>query len=596
MKIKKGKIFAVILIALAISAAAFFIFGQKPKIEYTTAKVVRGELTQTVSETGMVKSNNEIDLNFSTSGKIANILVDIGDKVKKDQVLAELDSSDLVLKAREAEANWRVAQANLAKLLAGATASELAVSQASVEQTKTAYISATNEAEKIKNTAEESILQAQKNLDDLSLTTGDTIASEQQTMKNYQAVALTVMDAKIPVAANGLDNINTILTDSDAKNFLGAGDKSLIDTTKNSYTKANTALTAAKASLSSAKSSQTSSNIGQALSDVANALNQTFTALKDCYSLLEVSMAGGSFTQTNLNTYKTNISTQQTYVTTGISAIQTAQNNLNDAANDLNNAISSAKDDLATAKVDGAQQIASAQTKVDNSNRAWQVAQAQLNQLKAGTRSQDLNLAQAQVSQAQAALELVKNQIGNNTIKAPMDGTITKKNYEAGEQSSSAKPVFSLLGVNNFAIEVDVSEADITKVAIGNPVKITLDAFGEDVKFHGQINFIEPAETVIQDVTYYKVKINFDGQDKNVKSGMTANADIGTAAKSNILIVPARAIIEKNGNGKFIRLLVNNKLKEAPVTIGLRGDNGLVEVVSGVNEGDNVVTYIKQSN
>jgi len=311
--------------------------------------------------------------------------------------------------------------------------------------------------------------------------------------------------------------------------------------------------------------------------------------------MLEVSLVGSSFTQTELDAYKTAISTQQTNVSTGITAVQTAQHNFNDAINNLNNAISAAKDALATAQVTGEQQITTAQAKADTSFMAWQLALAQLNQLKAGTHDQDISLARAQVSQAQAALDLINNQINNNIIKAPADGIVTKRNYEVGEQTSSAKAVFSLLGDNNFEIEIDVSEADINKVALHNAVEVTLDAFGEDVKFYGQVNFIEPAETVIQDVIYYKVKINFDGQGKNIKSGMTANANITTARRDGVLIMPARAIVERSGDGRFARLLVNKEMKEAPITIGLRGDNSLVEILSGVKEGDEVITYIKQN-
>ena len=594
MKIFRNKFF-IILALLIIAGGAYFVLRKKPTIEYITAKVTRGSLSQTVSETGAVKANQEIDLNFPNAGKITKIYAAVGDKVKPDQILAELDSSDLILKQQEAEANLRVAQANLAKLLAGATASELAVSQANVDQAKTVYVSAINEAEKIRNTASVNLAQKQKNLDDLSLTTGATITSQQQDVKNYQAVALTTLEAKIPVAANALDNINTILTDDDAKNYLGTGNTSLLTTTKNNYNQANTALAVTKTSLASAKLSQTSADINLALDNSTNVLNQVFSALKDCYSLLESSLAGGDFTQTSLNTYKTNISAQQTNVTTGISALQTAQNNLNDSINDLNNDISEAEDSSATAQASGDQQIAAAKAKVDNSYRAWQVAQAQLNQIKAGARVQDVNLNQAQVSQAQAALDLVKNQIANNFIKAPVAGTITKKNYEAGEQFALSRPVFSLLGANNFAIEVDVSESDIAKVSLNDPVEITLDAFGEDVKFAGLVKFIEPAETVIQDVIYYKVKINFDGRGKDIKSGMTANANITTAKKDNILIAPSRAVIKKNSNGKFVRLLIGQQITEVSVTIGLRGDNGLVEILTGLSEGDAVVTYIQQS-
>ena len=306
-------------------------------------------------------------------------------------------------------------------------------------------------------------------------------------------------------------------------------------------------------------------------------------------------MAGSNFTQTELDTYKTTVSTQQTNVSSGITAVQTAQNNLNDSINNLNNAIKTAQNTLAAAKVTGEQQIATAQAKVDTYYKSWLVSEAQLNQLKAGSRSQDISLAQAQVSQSQASLDLVRKQINDNSIKAPVDGTITKKNYEIGEQYSVANPIFSLLGINNFEIEVDISEADINKVAVNDPVEITLDAFGEDIKFTGQVNFIEPAETVIQDVIYYKVKIDFDGQGNDVKSGMTANTNITTAKKDNVLIAPLRVVIEKNGSGKFARLLVGQEIKEVPVTIGLRGDDGLAEILSGLNENDLVVTYIQQS-
>lgn len=593
MKVLKYK-YLMILVLIGAAAAAYFIFNKKPAADYVTAAITRGSLIQTVSQTGTVKAIAEIDLNFPVAGKISKIYASVGDKIKKDQTLAELDSSDLALKKREAEANLRVAQANLAKLLAGTAASELAVGQANADQAKNAYTAAVNEAEKIKNVHSLNVAQAQKNLDNLYLTSGDIISSEQQAIKNYQTEALNAIGFKITVAANALDNINTILTDSDAKNFLGASDNSLIAAVKDNYSEANAALAVAKADLPPAKLSRSNSDINSALNSAIFSLSQTFSALKHAYSLLEATIAGGNFTQTNLNTYKTNISAQQTNVTSGISALQTAQSNLNDALNDLNNEISSAKDDLATAQANSSEKIAAANAKVDNSYRLYQVALAQLSQLKAGARVQDINLNQAQISQAQAALDLVKNQIANNIIKAPADGVITKKNYEAGEQSSPAKPVFSLLSSNNFEIEVDVSEADITKVVLNNPVEITLDAFGPDIKFSGRVNFIEPAETIIQDVVYYKVKINFDGNNLAVKSGMTANANINTAKKDDVITMPSRAMIEKDG-GKYARQLLNGQIRETPITIGLRGDNGLVEVLSGLSQGDMVVTFIQQN-
>lgn len=268
MKILKNKFVIIFFILLVAATAVYFTFSKKPTIEYTTAKVYRGDLIQTVSETGTVKSNNEIDLNFPLSGKIVSLSVNIGDKVKKDQVMAELDNSDLLLKAKEAQANLRVAEANLAKALAGATQVELAVSQASVDQAKTTYTSALAELTKVQNTVQENIKQAEKDLNDFYIISGNAVTSEVRALENYRAVALTTMAAKISVAGNSLDNVNTILTDNDAKNYLSVGNTSLIDTTKDSYNLALPALTQAQASLTLAESNQTNENVAKALTEV----------------------------------------------------------------------------------------------------------------------------------------------------------------------------------------------------------------------------------------------------------------------------------------------------------------------------------------
>lgn len=75
---------------------------------------------------------------------------------------------------------------------------------------------------------------------------------------------------------------------------------------------------------------------------------------------------------------------------------------------------------------------------------------------------------------------------------------------------------------------------------------------------------------------------------------MTANVIITTEDKQDVLIVPSRAIVDKNGDGKFLRILKNGVLEEIPVKIGIRGDDGIVEVLSEVEEGVEVVTYVKK--
>ncbi len=629
--LKKIIILFIIIAAVAISIY-FFVSGNGDKTEYVTSAVEKGNLVQTVSEVGTVKAFQEIELNFLQAGKVAKILVSVGDKVEKDQVLAELDYGSLSIKEKEALANLNITKSDLNKLLAGVTQSEIAVSQANVTQQEAAYSAAKKELVKIQNTATENISQAEKNLSDLDsknenditpyeqavitaeVNLKNTKSTYQRSINNKKDVVITTIDDKLTIANTALDTINRIVTDSDAKDLISVRDFSYLNKTEDLYDDGLNLIETAEESLEVVKNNKQDSNINQATENCTDALNTVYKSLNYCYSALENSVTSSSFTQAELDSFKSDVSTQLTTISTGISVLQTAWQNLTDAiltyetevteaednldkANvNLTDAINTAKDNLSSVHVSEEQKIEAAQTKVDTTLEALQVAKAQLIELKSPPRIEDLSLYNAKIKQAEASLELIKKQIEDSIIKAPIEGTVVKIEYEVGEQISAAKPAIHMLSQNNFEVEVDISEADIAKVKKQDKVEITLDAFGEDVKFLGRIYFIEPAETVIQDVIYYKVNIQFIDEMANldnIKPGMTANAVVTTASRENVLIMPSRAIIEKNGGDKYVRILTSGQINETQINIGLRGDEGMVEVLSGVKEGDEVVTYVK---
>jgi HlyD family secretion protein len=140
----------------------------------------------------------------------------------------------------------------------------------------------------------------------------------------------------------------------------------------------------------------------------------------------------------------------------------------------------------------------------------------------------------------------------------------------------------------HFEIKVDIPETDVSKIQLGNKAVITLDAFGDDVKFSGQVQNIEPGSTEIQDVVYYKVTVRLDElTGKQVMSGMTANVTLSTDKREGVLFVPLRAV--RTNNEKYMRVLRDGKVTDVPVKLGMRADDGKVEVLSGVNEGDEIV-------
>jgi multidrug efflux pump subunit AcrA (membrane-fusion protein) len=141
-------------------------------------------------------------------------------------------------------------------------------------------------------------------------------------------------------------------------------------------------------------------------------------------------------------------------------------------------------------------------------------------------------------------------------------------------------------------VDVDVPESDIVKLAVGQQAEVTFDALGLEQKFAAVISSIEQAETKIQDVIYYKVRLQPAQRDLALKSGMTANITVFTAQKNNVLIVPSRAV--KTNAEKYVEILKDDKTVERrTVVVGLRGDEG-VEIVSGVVEGEEVVTFVKK--
>lgn len=287
-----------------------------------------------------------------------------------------------------------------------------------------------------------------------------------------------------------------------------------------------------------------------------NAIQQTSLLLNKVSDVLRASSPQGSLTQTSLDTKKTTIETTRITVNTQYTTLLTNKQ-----------AVATAKNTLVTKKAAYDQALANYQSKVTP------------------PREVDVAYYRAALSQAVASRSKA-------IIIAPFDGVITKINKKAGETVSSADPIIELLSPH-YEIEVDIPETDVSKVKVGDMAEITLDAFGDDVPFAGKVVEIEPGSTEIQDVVYYKITVSLDDTTKPIKPGMTANVAIETAKKDNILSVPLRTVRTRDDGSKYIRLLVNGEERETTVTLGIRGNEGKVEITSGIAEGDLAIISVQ---
>ena len=213
--------------------------------------------------------------------------------------------------------------------------------------------------------------------------------------------------------------------------------------------------------------------------------------------------------------------------------------------------------------------------------------QAQLDIEKAGSTAADISAQEAQVAQAQASVESAKAKLVNAEIVAPISGTITQFDAKVGQLASPSVPLVSIISDSGYEVDSGVSETDVGKITVGNVVTMTLDAFPNET-FTGKVFYIAPAETNIQGVVNYEVKISFDKPDTRLKSGLTANIVINTQTKDRVLILPEYAILQ-NDSGTFVEVQDGKTVKQIPVVLGIQSQKGDVEVISGVTEGEQVI-------
>jgi len=142
----------------------------------------------------------------------------------------------------------------------------------------------------------------------------------------------------------------------------------------------------------------------------------------------------------------------------------------------------------------------------------------------------------------------------------------------------------------NYEIEVDIPETDVVKIKKDDIAEVTLDALGKDNKLKGRVLTIDPSSTEIQDVVYYKVKVTIEDGSDFIKPGMSSDVVINTETKEDVLYVPSRAIMTRADNEKYVKVLkADGSVEERTIQTGLKADEGKTEIVSGLNEGEEVI-------
>lgn len=220
----------------------------------------------------------------------------------------------------------------------------------------------------------------------------------------------------------------------------------------------------------------------------------------------------------------------------------------------------------------------------------------------------DIDIAKSQLEHAKASVALVRAQLSKYKLLAPFSGIATNVDIKPGHIVSPNVTIFSLISNSKFQIEANISEADIAKISIGDQARVSLDAYGRDQIFNARVVDIDPGGRVIDSVAVYKVTFEFESDDDRILSGLTADIDIVANEKQDVIFAPSRDVISKEGK-KYVKIRIapestderfanlsvvaklgEYKVVEVPIEIGLRGSDGRTEIISGLREGDIIVS------
>jgi HlyD family secretion protein len=205
--------------------------------------------------------------------------------------------------------------------------------------------------------------------------------------------------------------------------------------------------------------------------------------------------------------------------------------------------------------------------------------------------------ARAQVAVAQAGLERAEEDLRYSTITSPMDGVVLSRDVEVGDAVSSilvlgsqATLVMTLGDTSSVYVRGKVDEADIGKVYLGQPARISVEAF-PGRKFEGQVMKIAPLGVEKDNVTTFEVRVSIANPTGALRANMSANAEIILEEKRNVLLVPEGAVIYDPQHSTSVQSPDPSRpqgWRKIPVKVGIT--NGVkAEVLAGLAPGQKVI-------
>jgi HlyD family secretion protein len=228
----------------------------------------------------------------------------------------------------------------------------------------------------------------------------------------------------------------------------------------------------------------------------------------------------------------------------------------------------------------------STDTDVEIAKLALEKAKAHYRQLAAGPSLADLKQAEAVVQAAELALEKAQADLEACTLTAPFNGIVLEVGANPGETVAAGSGLILLTDTTAIEIEATVIEEDLPLVQAGQPVELFFDA-QPDAEVRGRVARIVP-QRIASDRPLYPVYITTEELPEGLLAGMTVDASIIVASRSDVLRLPRAVVRVRSAGMAAVLIWTGSQGEERLVRVDLRGDT-YIEILDGVREGEQVV-------
>ena len=205
--------------------------------------------------------------------------------------------------------------------------------------------------------------------------------------------------------------------------------------------------------------------------------------------------------------------------------------------------------------------------------------------MKAGATARLMNFA---ISADQIAeLERTKQIKQTLTINAPRDGIVVEKTAVEGQMADENMRLYRIADLSLVWVQAQVYEQDLPFIHLGQDALVTL-SYLPDRKFQGRVTYIYP--TVDEKTRTAKVRMEFHNPGYLLKPGMFATVDLRAELDPSALLVPDSAVLRSGEKNTVFVALDGGRFEPRTVTLGPRSEGNMYQVLSGLSEGDRVVT------